>query len=204
MGIYSRGILPALIEFGMTRPPVTRLRAAHVPAASGVVLEVGVGSGLNLSFYSKNVTKLYGLDASAELLAKARRRTRDARFPVQLIKGDASRLPIASASVDSVVMTWTLCSIADPPTALREMRRVLKNDGVLIFVEHGLGPDRAVQKWQNRWTPVWRHIAGGCHLNRAVDRLIRDAGFSISSLESDYAPGPRIMTFMYAGRATPC
>ena len=126
MGVYSRGILPMLIEFAMTRPQVTRLRAAHVPAASGVVLEVGVGSGLNLSFYSKNVTTLYGLDPSEALLAKARRRSRNIRFPVQLVRGDAARLPIASASVDCVVMTWTLCSIADPAAALREVRRVTK------------------------------------------------------------------------------
>jgi ubiquinone/menaquinone biosynthesis C-methylase UbiE len=203
MGIYAREILPVLIEFAMTRPEIAQLRAAYVPMAAGVVLEVGVGSGVNLPFYSKNVERLYGLDPSQELLARARRRARDVRFPVQLIKGDASRLPIASASVDCVVMTWTLCSIAEPAAALREMRRVLKNQGALMFVEHGLGPDPGVQKWQNRCTPVWQHIAGGCHLNRDVDRLVREGGFSISSLESQYIPGPRIMTFMYAGRAIP-
>jgi ubiquinone/menaquinone biosynthesis C-methylase UbiE len=180
---------------------MTRLREAHVPAAHGVVLEVGIGSGLNLPFYSSAVTELYGVDRSHELLAMARERAAAAPFPVELRNVDADRLPLADTSIDTVVVTWSLCSIANARGALGEMRRVLKPAGMLIFVEHGLSPDAGVRKWQNRLTPFWRRFAGGCHLNRKIDDLVRDAGFTISDLRVEYAPGPRALAFMYEGRA---
>ncbi len=185
----------------MTRDEVTRLRAAHVPAARGVVLEVGIGSGLNLPFYASGVTRLYGVDPSTELLAMARARAAAAPFPVDLIRGSADRLPLADASIDTVVVTWSLCSIGNAAEALREMRRVLNTGGMLIFVEHGLAPDVRVRKWQNRLTPIWRPFAGGCHLNRKMDDLVRGAGLTIAELQMEYVPGPRALTFMYQGRA---
>jgi ubiquinone/menaquinone biosynthesis C-methylase UbiE len=165
------------------------------------VLEVGIGSGLNLPFYTTAVTRLYGVDPSRELLAKARARASAAPFPVTLIEQSAERLPFADASVDTAVVTWSLCSIPEPSRSLREIRRVLAAAGTFIFVEHGLAPDAGVRKWQNRLTPVWRHVAGGCHLNRPVAAMIRDAGFVIEDLRTEYLPGPRPMTFMYEGVA---
>ena len=185
----------------MSQGEATRLRAAHVPAARGVVLEVGIGSGLNLPFYTREVTRLYGIDPSRELLEMATEKAAAAPFPVELLNQEAERIPLAGASVDTVVVTWSLCSIGDPAAALAEMRRVLKPSGTLIFVEHGLSTDTRIGKWQNRLTPVWRRFTGGCHLNRKMDDLLRDAGFTIEELRTEYVPGPRAMTFMYEGRA---
>lgn len=199
--LYNQHVLPRLIHYAMTRDEVTRLRAANVPAARGVVLDVGVGSGLNLPFYTGAVTKLYGVDRSPELLARARPLTATAPFPVDLLNQDADRLSLADACVDTVVITWSLCSISNTAGALSEMGRVLKPGGALIFVEHGLSPDAGVGTWQNRLTPLWRRCAGGCHLNRKTDDLLRGAGFTIESLRTGYVPGPRALTFMYEGRA---
>ena len=185
----------------MTRDEVARLRAAHVPAARGVVLEVGVGSGLNLPFYTAGVTRLHAMDSSAELLAMARPKATDLPFPVEFLQQNVERIPLEDTSVDTVVVTWSLCSILDPASALREMRRVLKADGTFIFVEHGLAPDAGVRKWQNRLTPLWRTMAGGCHLNRPIDDLIGDAGFTMTTLKTEYIRGPRVATYMYEGRA---
>ena len=185
----------------MTREEVTQLRAGHVPAARGVVIEVGIGSGLNLPFYTDAVTRLYGVDSSAELLEMARARAAQRPFPVDLIQQDAARVPLADASVDTAVVTWALCSIPDAGAALREIRRVLASDGTFIFVEHGLAADGGVRTWQNRLTPVWRRFTGGCHLNRKIDDLVRDAGFTITDLRTGYLPGPRALTFMYEGMA---
>ncbi len=201
MGLYNRWVLPRLINFAMTRDEATRLRAAHVPAAHGVVLEVGIGSALNLPFYTCAVTRLYGVDPSAQLLAMARANVASAPFPVHLLNGDAEHIPLADGSVDTVVVTWSLCSIGNVEKALRDIRRVLKPGGPFIFIEHGLSPDARVRKWQNRVTPLWRVFAGGCHLNRQIDDLIRGAGFGIEQLRMEYAPGPRALAFMYEGRA---
>lgn len=201
LNFYNRRVLPALIDFAMTRAEATRLRAANVSAARGMVLEVGIGSGLNLPFYTSAVTHVVGIDPSAELLALARARTPGASFPIELVHGSAERISRADASVDTVVVTWSLCSIANPRAALGEMWRVLKPGGTLIFVEHGLSPDGGVRKWQNLLTPLWRPFTGGCHLNRHMDRLVRDAGFTITELRTGYVPGPCAFTFMYEGVA---
>jgi ubiquinone/menaquinone biosynthesis C-methylase UbiE len=199
--IYGRFVLPRLIHFAMQREDATRLRAAYVPKAAGAVLEVGIGSGLNLSHYAPGVTHLYGIDPSAELLAMAAAHTAAAPFPVELFRQGAERIPLPDEAVDTVVMTWSLCSIEHPRAALGEIRRVLKPGGRFIFVEHGLAPDAEVQRWQNRLTPVWRRVAGGCHLNRPIADLIRESGFAIADLKTEYVPGPRPMTFMYEGIA---
>lgn len=185
----------------MRREQATQLRAANVPAATGAVLEVGIGSGLNLPFYATGVTSVRGIDPSAELLAMARERAARAPFPVKLVQGSADRIVLGDASIDTVVATWSLCSIPKAADALREMRRVLKADGTFIFVEHGLAPDSGVRTWQNLLTPVWRPLTGGCHLNRKIDDLVRGAGFAITDLHTGYIAGPRALTFMYQGRA---
>ena len=180
------------------------LRADVIPNARGIVVEVGVGSGLNLPFYSSAaVSHIYGIDPSRDLLAMAQKKV-DAglAMPVTLLPQSADRIPLANESADTVVVTWSLCSIPDPGLALREMRRVLRGDGRLIFVEHGLSPDPGVQSWQNRLTPIWRRVAGGCHLNRKIDDLIRAAGFSIATLDTRYIPGPRAVAYMYVGTGT--
>jgi ubiquinone/menaquinone biosynthesis C-methylase UbiE len=199
MNLYRRYLLPYLINHAMSQAEAMRLRAAHVPAATGVVLEVGIGSGLNLPFYTRAVTRLYGVDPSLELLAMARPKADGMAFPVEWLHQKANHLPLSDDSVDTGVVTWSLCSVDDPAATLSEMRRVLKSSGALIFVEHGLSPDIGVRTWQNRLTPVWRHVAGGCHLNRRIDDLIRDAGFQITELRTGYVPGPRVGSYMYSG-----
>jgi ubiquinone/menaquinone biosynthesis C-methylase UbiE len=200
MSLYSRFVLPRVLDFAMKYEELTELRAKAIPEARGIVVEVGIGSGLNLPFYSPaTVSKLYGVDPSAELLAMTQEKIAGVKFAVTLINQPAHRIPLDDQSADTVVLTWSLCSIQNPVATLAEIRRVLKHDGQLIFVEHGLSPDVQVQSWQNRLTPLWRHLAGGCHLNRKMDDVIRSAGFSITKLETRYVAGPKPLTYMYSG-----
>ncbi len=201
MTLYDSWILPPLLDRAMRQRQIERYRRRLIPAARGDVLEIGVGSGLNLPHYGAEVTKVVGLDPSARLLSMAQRRANDAKPPVDLMQGSAAAIPLGDASVDTLVMTWTLCSIPDPLAALGEMRRVLKPGGALLFIEHGLSPEPGVARWQNRLTPFWRPFAGGCRLNRKMDDLIRAGGFEIAELKEGYAHGPRPMTYMYEGRA---
>jgi SAM-dependent methyltransferase len=201
MDFYERWILPPLLDLVMRRKDLTKYRVAAVAAARGRVLEIGVGSGLNFRLYGKQVEIVYGLDPSERLLAIAKRRAAASPAPVELLLGSATAIPLDNNTIDTVVMTWTLCSIPDPSAALREMRRVLKPDGNLCFVEHGLSPEPGVERWQRRLNPPWRCIAGGCNLDRKMDDLIRQAGFNLTNLHEEYAPGPRAMSYMYQGCA---
>lgn len=167
------------------------------------MLDVGVGTGLNVPFYAPRVRDIFGLDPSPRLLARAQANVAHAQCPVHLIQGSAESIPLADRSVDTIVMTWTGCSIPEVGTALREMRRVLKTGGRLLFVEHGRAPEPGVARWQDRLDPFWHGLSGGCHLNRKTDDLLSDAGFRIDRLETGYIPGPRIMTFLYEGVASP-
>ena len=203
MNFYDRWVLPSVLDLVMRQHQLAKYRREVVAAASGRVLEVGVGSGLNFPLYGKQVEIVFGIDPSPRLLAIARRRAAAAGIHADLLQGSATAIPLADKTVDTVVMTWTLCSIPDPLTALREMRRVLKPGGKLLFVEHGLSPEPKVERWQHRLTPVWRHIAGGCHLDRKMDDLIRSTGFDLTELRTEYAQGPRMMTYMYEGCARP-
>ena len=200
-GIYGRWVLPCLIDLAMRNKQVTRYRAKTVPAASGRVLEIGAGSGLNLPFYSAQVRHLYALDPSARLLQMAGKKQPRAGFPVEYLETSAEHIPLDSHSIDTVVSTWTLCSVPDAAQALREARRVLKPGGVLLFTEHGYAPEPGVQAWQRRLDPLWSRVAGGCHLDRRIDRLISDAGLEIMELENEYLKGPRPMTYTYSGQA---
>jgi len=203
VNFYDRWVLPPILDLVMRQRPLQKYRREVVAAANGRVLEVGVGSGLNFPLYDRRVEIVFGIDPSPRLLAVARRRAAAAGVRAQLLQGSASAIPLADGTVDTVVMTWTLCSIADPSAALREMRRVLKPHGQLLFVEHGLSPESGIERWQQRLTPIWRHVAGGCHLDRKMDDLIRSAGFDILRLRTEYANGPRPMTYMYLGCAQP-
>jgi ubiquinone/menaquinone biosynthesis C-methylase UbiE len=203
VSFYDRWILPLILDLVMRQRQLTKYRREVLAKASGRVLEVGVGSGLNFPLYGQQVEIAIGIDPSTRLLAIAHRRATAAGVHAELLRGSATAIPLADNTVDTVVMTWTLCSIPDPLTALREMRRVLKPGGKLLFVEHGRSPEPRVERWQHRLTPVWRRIAGGCHLDRKMDDLIRSAGFDLSELRSEYAQGPRTMAYMYEGCATP-
>ncbi len=201
MSFYNRWIFPRMLDRVMGFELLMPYRRRIAGRARGVVLEVGIGSGANLPFYTASVEKLVGIDPSPELLRFAGPRAKEAPVPLELLCGFAEALPLENASVDTVVTTLTLCTIPDTRTALAEILRVLKPGGELLFVEHGRAPDPGVARWQKRLTPVWKHLAGGCHLDREPDRLMRDAGFHIDALETGYAPGPRLMTFCYEGTA---
>ena len=202
MSIYRSQILPRLIELAMRNSQLSSFRQATIGAARGRVLEIGIGSGLNLPLYCPAVDPVFGIDPSLELLDRARKRIADAHVTVSLVRASAEQLPFADAVFDTLVMTWTLCSIQNPSAALVEMRRVLKSRGRLLFVEHGLSPEPRITRWQRRLTPCWERIGGGCHLDRKMDDLIRAAGFQIDALETGYITGPKPWTFMYQGMAT--
>lgn len=200
MGLFQRHILPHLINLGMRNKEVARYRQRLIPRATGRVLEVGVGSGLNLPFYGDGVTRVFGLDPSPELLEMAGRQARTTRFAVEFLLASGEEIPMENDSVDTVVATWTLCSIPDVHKALGEVRRILRPGGRFLFVEHGLAPDADVERWQRRLTPYWKHI-GGCHLDRPIADLIRAGGFRIDDLDTGYGKGPRPLTYMYQGDA---
>jgi len=201
MGFYGRFILPRLLDLAMRNRRLDGYRQQAIASARGLVLEIGVGSGLNLALYGPAVEGVCAIDPAAELLLLASQRTEHAQVPVSLVRGSGEQLPFADAIFDTVVTTWTLCSIADPVAALIEARRVLKPGGCLVFVEHGLSPEPRVARWQHGLTPCWRCIGGGCHLDRRIDDLIRAAGFRLAAIETGYMTGPKPWTFMYQGRA---
>src|SRR5688572_22144188 len=201
MGFYADQILPHLIKLMMRNDRLAPYRQRIVSEATGRGLEVGIGAGENLSRYGTAVSEVIGLDPSRKLAAMARDAAQDGPRVVNIIEASAESLPLDERSIDSVVITWTLCSIRDPAAALREIHRVLKPEGRLLFVEHGLAPEEHVRKWQHRLTPLWKRIAGGCHLDRDMTALITNAGFRMEQLRRGYMPGPRPMTFMYEGCA---
>jgi ubiquinone/menaquinone biosynthesis C-methylase UbiE len=203
MSFYRERILPHLIQLSMKQAHFEPYRRRIAGAARGRVLEIGVGSGLNLPLYQSG-THVIGLDPSASLLAMARQAGGDRSRTIELLEGWAESIPLADYSIDTVVTTWTMCSIPHLQTALAEVRRVLKADGRLLFAEHGLAPEPKIVRWQNRLTPIWKRIGGGCHLNRPIDRLIAEAGFQIVRLNRGYMKGPKPMTFMYEGEAHQC
>ncbi len=203
MGLYARHVLPRLLEWAMNDRPIMRQRAKVVPLAHGRVLEVGVGSGLNLGFYDKSkVEKVIGLDPSMELNVLARRRAAAAGLDVDWLGLSSEQIPLPDQSIDSIVITYTMCSIPDVGSALLEMRRVLKPGASMYFSEHGAAPDASVRRWQDRINPLWGRIAGGCNVNRDVRGMLRGAGFELAEVESLYLPGPRPLTFNTWGRAT--
>ncbi len=201
---YERHILPPALDLVCGMPMISRMRERVVPLAQGRVLEVGIGTGLNMRHYDKTrVTRITGLDPGVQMHPLARERINQAGLPVDLVGLSAEKIPMADASFDTVVITYTLCTIPDPLSALREMRRVLTPKGKLLFCEHGRAPDASVQVWQNRLQPLWGPLAGGCHLGRDIPALLREAGFKLPDLQTRYLKGPRPFTFHYWGEAFP-
>jgi ubiquinone/menaquinone biosynthesis C-methylase UbiE len=203
MGFYAEWILPPLIDLSMRNKRLRPYRERTAGAAEGRVLDVGIGSGLNLPFYARKAREVFGLDPSLPLLTRVRSKAARMQTPIQLLEGSAERIPLADHSMDTIVMTWTGCSIPEICAALEEMRRVLRPGGRLLFVEHGRAPEPRIARWQDRLDPFWQRFSGGCHLNRKIDDLLSDAGFQIDRLATGYIRGPKIMTFFYEGAAMP-
>lgn len=202
MGFYEYQILPRAIDWGMSGERFSKLRRQFLKDVSGRVLEVGFGSGLNLPHYSETVTHLYALDPSQLGRRLAGKRIQRAPFPVEFVELKKNRFNLADHSVDAVVSTWTLCTIPDPVFALNQIRRVLKPGGCYFFLEHGLSPEPRVARLQNLWNPIQKCLAGGCHVNRKIDRLILEGGFNVLEMKQFYMEGPKIFTYLYAGCAT--
>ncbi|MFC4350880.1 class I SAM-dependent methyltransferase [Fodinicurvata halophila] len=203
MSFYQNRILPHLQHLIMRNRQLQPYRERVVGAAEGRVLEVGVGSCLNLPFYSPQVREVIGLEPVPRLVAMARNEAADSSLPVTFTEGSAEEIPLDDSSIDTVVITWTLCTIPQVVKAMHEMRRVLRPGGQLLFVEHGRAPEESVRKWQDRLTPTWKSIAGGCHLNRPIRTLIEDNGFAMAQIDTGYMKGPKPMTFLYEGCAKP-
>lgn len=203
MNLYDKHVLPNLVHFACSLQPAMRQRQKIIPHAKGRVLEVGLGSGLNLPYYdASKVSKVWGLDPSPKMIQMAETRARSVNFEVEFINFPGEDIPLETNSVDTVVVTYTLCTIVDVDRALQEMLRVLRPDGELVFCEHGIAPDVSVRRLQKCINPLWKRIGGGCHLNREIPKFIEQNGFMIKEMEARYIPGWRPASYNYWGTAT--
>jgi ubiquinone/menaquinone biosynthesis C-methylase UbiE len=201
MGFYADQVLPRFVDVVMARKEFTAIRARVAQGLDGEVLEVGFGSGLNVPHYPSKVSQVRAVDPATVGRKLAAKRVAASPVPVEFVGLDGQDLPVESASVDHVLITWTLCTIPDVERALAEMRRVLRPGGLLHFVEHGRSPDVGVARWQDRLTPLQRRVAGGCHLNRPIDKLVASSGFAMTKMDNYYAKGPRPFGYMFEGVA---
>jgi ubiquinone/menaquinone biosynthesis C-methylase UbiE len=202
MGFYEKYILPCCLDKACSIGPIEKQRAKVVPFATGHVIEIGIGSGLNLPHYdSTKIEKVTGVDPDEYIWKRSQKRRDAAKFPVERIGLSGEEIPMSENSVDTVVVTYSLCTIPDPVKALREMRRVLKPGGDILFCEHGKSSEPRIVKWQNRIDPIWSKLAGGCHSGRDIPDLIAQAGLETTELYQGYIPGPKILAYNYWGRA---
>ena len=201
MCFYDKYILPTFLNCACGTKPMQYQRKKIVPFAKGEVLEIGIGSGLNLPFYDLDqINKIWGLDPSEELNSMAEKVARDIDIDVDLIIGGAEEIPLPENSIDTILLTYTLCTIPKVKDSIKEIERVLKPSGSMLFCEHGLAPDEKVAKWQQRLNPYWKKIAGGCNLNRDIPKIIQDSSFKITKLETMYLPStPKFAGFNYWG-----
>lgn len=202
MGFYGEQVLPRFIDVVMRAKEFDEVRARVAAGLSGEVLEVGFGSGLNVPHYPAGVARVRAIDPATVGRRLAAKRIAATAVPVEFVGLDGQDLPVDTASVDHVLITWTLCTIPDVERALGEIRRVLKPGGTMHFVEHGRSPDPGVARWQDRLTPIQRRLFGGCHLNRPIDQLITASGLQLTSLDNYYQSGPKAMGYLYEGVAT--
>ncbi len=204
MGIYDTYVLPHVVAVACGTGDVAKQRRKVVPRATGRVLEVGMGPGLNLPFYDRATVELvWGLEPSEGMRRKAAPALEATDLDVRWLDLPGEEIPLDDNSADTIVLTYTLCSIADWERALAQMRRVLKPEGQLLFSEHGEAPDESVRKWQHRIDPVWTRLAGGCHITRPIPKLIESAGFELVEVESGYLPGAKIASYHSSGVARP-
>ena len=202
MSFYSERVLPHMINLACGVKPARKQREKIVPRASGDVLEIGFGSGLNLPYYDRSkVRRIWGLEPSAGMRRLAEQNVADADLDVELIDLPGEEIPLEDDSVDTVLVTYTLCTIDDVFPALAGMRRVLKSAGRLLYCEHGKAPDANVHKWQERLNPGWKRLAGGCNMHRDIPALLQDSGFALEDDNRMYIPGLRILSYNYWGSA---
>ena len=200
--LYDRYILPKVTNALCSSGPNMKQREKIVPQAFGKVLEIGIGTGLNFGYYdTMKVDQLFGLDPSEEMWSIAQKQIPSSSLKVEFLKGLAEEIPLEANTLDSVLVTYTLCTIPDVDKAFTEMRRVLKPNGQLIFCEHGKAPDKSVRKWQNALNPVWRRLGGGCNLNRDIPQMIQQGGFDMQKLDTMYIPGLKVLSYNYWGVA---
>jgi len=202
VGFYAKHILPFCLDKACGIGPIEKQRVKIIPFAKGRVLEIGIGSGLNLPHYNPALIEtVIGVDPDEHIWTRSQSRRDAANFPVERIGLSGEDIPMNSDSVDTVVVTYSLCTIPNPVKALREMRRILKSDGEILFCEHGRAPDSKVAKWQRRIDPIWSKLAGGCQSGRDIPSLIDQAGLKTTELNQQYIPGPKILSYNYWGRA---
>ena len=202
MGIYEKHILPKVIDTVCRSKPNMKQREKVIPLAKGKVLEIGIGSGLNLPFYQKNqVKEVIGLDPSKELWSKNKVDINELEYDFRFLEAVAEDIPVDSGEFDAVVLTYTLCTLPDVTRSISEMKRVLKNDGVIIFSEHGIAPDKGTRFWQHAVNPVWKRLGGGCNLTRNIPKILEDGSFRISELHQQYIPGWKPASYNYWGLA---
>jgi len=200
---YEKYVLPKIINCACGTKPILIQRQKIVPSASGVILEIGVGSGVNIPYYSNsNVKKLIGLDLQQDNWDQAYKIAKKSNISIDLLQGDGEELPIPNNSIDTVLITYTMCTIPNVQRTLAEIKRVLNSEGKLLFCEHGLAPDKNVQKWQNKLNPIWKKCLGGCNLNRNIPELVLKSGFSFESINEMYIPStPKFVGYNYWGAA---
>ena len=201
---YENYVLPKLLDTCCSTKPINYQREKIVPNASGTVLEIGIGSGLNIPFYNiSKIDKIYGLDPSIQLCKKAIKKAKEINMNIDFLFEGAEEIKLKSNSIDTVVITYTLCSIPNPMDALKEIKRVMRSDGNILFCEHGIAPDIKVSKWQNRINPIWGKLFGGCNINRDIPSIIANSGFKVQNLEQMYLPStPKIVGYNYWGSAS--
>jgi len=201
---YENYVLPKLLDTCCSTKPINYQRKKIVPNASGTVLEIGIGSGLNIPFYKiSKIDKIYGLDPSIQLCKKAIKKAEEINMNIDFLFEGAEEIKLKSNSIDTVVITYTLCSIPNPMDALKEIKRVMRSDANILFCEHGIAPDIKVSKWQNRINPIWGKLFGGCNINRDIPSIISNSGFKVQNLEQMYLPStPKIVGYNYWGSAS--
>ena len=202
--LYERHVLPKVLDACCSTKPINYQRNKIVPYAKGKILEIGIGSGINIPFYDKaNVEKIYGLDPSEELNNIAQKKAINYNLKIDFLLNGAEEIPLPSNSMDTILITYTLCTIQDLESSLKEIRRVMKDDAVMLFCEHGIAPDANVMRWQNRVNPLWGKLFGGCNINRNIPEIIQSSGFTLNSLDQMYLPStPKIVGYNYWGKAT--